>query len=126
MVLPVVYLAESPSGALLEHLVHLVSRNGRLPETYGLLKIGVPEKLAVHELNPENIVDWKGSPHVTQEMGDGWLRSLKTPLARVPSVIMPYTWNILLNPRHPGAASIGITSATREPFDTRLFRFGPG
>lgn len=124
MILPVVYLAESPSGALLEHLVHLLDREGKMPETYGLLKISVPEEIAVQELSPESAADWKNLPRLTQQMGDSWLGSLATPLARVPSAIMPYTWNILLNPRHPRAVEIAIASATREQFDSRLFRFG--
>ena len=123
-VLPVVYLAETPPGALLEHLVHLVSRNGKLPKTYSLLKIKAPENLLVHELSPLETQDWKNSPEITQRIGDDWLRSLETPLARVPSVIIRDTWNILLNPLHPEAAEIGIASASQEAFDLRLFRFG--
>src|ERR1700678_137411 len=51
-VLPVVYLAETPTGALLEHLVHLVSGHGKLPRTFSLLKISIPENFVVHELSP--------------------------------------------------------------------------
>lgn len=123
-ILPVVYLAETPPGALLEHLVHLATRNGKLPKTYNLLKIRVPEKLSVRELSPLDIQDWKNSPEITQRMGDDWLGSLETPLARVPSVIIRDTWNILLNPLHPETAEIGIASATQEAFDLRLFRAG--
>ena len=123
--LALVYLAETPPGALLEDLVHLVSRAGKLPKTYGLLKINVPEDLIVRELSPLETEGWKGSLELTQGMGDGWLSSLETPLARVPSVIIRDTWNILLNPLHPNAADIKIVSATQEPFDLRLFRFGP-
>lgn len=123
-VLPVVYLAETPPGALLEHLVHLVTRNGKLPKTYSLLKIVVPEGFMVRDLNPLETETWKESPEVTQQMGDDWLRSLETPLARVPSVVIRDTWNILLNPLHPAAMEIGIMSATQEAFDLRLFRFG--
>jgi RES domain-containing protein len=122
--LPLVYAAESPSGASLEHLVHLVTRNGKLPKTYSLLKISAPESLSVCELNPSEIEGWRDSPETTQEMGDQWLKSLETPLARVPSVIVRDTWNILVNPLHPEATAIEVVSATQEAFDLRLFPFG--
>jgi RES domain-containing protein len=124
--LPVVYLAESPSGALLEHLVHLARRNGRLPQTYSFLKISVLENVMVCELGPLEMPGWTNTPEITQRMGDEWLGGLETPLARVPSVIIRDTWNVLLNPLHPEAAEVGIVSATQEAFDMRLFRFGRG
>ena len=124
-VLPVVYLAETPAGALLEHLVHLVSRHGKLPQTFSLLKISIPENFVVHELSPLETQNWTDSSEITQRMGDDWLRSLETPLARVPSVIIRDTWNILLNPLHAETAEIRIVSATQDAYDLRLFRSGP-
>jgi RES domain-containing protein len=124
--LPLVYLAETPSGTLLEHLVHLVSRAGKLPKTYGLLKISVPEDLSIRDLDLPGTEGWKDSLELTQGIGDGWLSSLETSLARVPSVIIGDTWNILLNPLHPNAEEIKIVSVTQEAFDLRLFRIGNG
>jgi RES domain-containing protein len=123
-VLPVVYLAESPPGALLEHLVHLMTRDGKLPKTYSLLKIDAPENLTVHTVNDFESQSSKNSLEVTQRIGDSWLRSMDSPLARVPSVIIRDTWNILLNPLHPESSQFRIVSATQEAFDLRLFRFG--
>lgn len=68
---------------------------------------------------------WKQKLELTQRIGNAWLASLATPLARVPSAIVPRTWNYLLNPEHPDAVDVKIESATRERFDNRLFRFGP-
>jgi RES domain-containing protein len=57
-------------------------------------------------------------------MGDAWLATLETALARVPSVIAPHTWNYLLNPEHPDAKQVVVAEVIRERFDNRLFRFG--
>jgi RES domain-containing protein len=57
-------------------------------------------------------------------MGDAWLVSRESPLARVPSAIAPHTWNYLLNPEHPDAKKIEVAEVVRERFDNRLFRFG--
>ncbi len=49
---------------------------------------------------------------------------METPFARVPSAIVPRTWNYLLNPLHPDAKRLEIAEVIRERFDNRLFRFG--
>jgi RES domain-containing protein len=57
-------------------------------------------------------------------MGDAWLASRETALARAPSAIAPQTWNYLLNPEHPDAKQVQVAEVIRERFDNRLFRFG--
>jgi RES domain-containing protein len=123
---PVVYLADCPAGALLERIVHLMDRNedGILPRFYQLLQITVADELAIKPLNTLAPTDWKERFDFTRAIGDTWLASLETPLARVPSAIAPQTWNYLLNPEHPDAKKIEIAEVIKERFDNRLFRFG--
>jgi RES domain-containing protein len=121
---PVVYLAESPAGAMLERMVHLQEGNGRLPRTYTLLEIVAPEDAGVKELLPLAARGWKEELLSTQRIGDQWLKLQETPLARVPSVIVPRTWNVLLNPQHPDAGKVRIESTSRERFDERLLGRG--
>jgi RES domain-containing protein len=109
---------------MLEALVHLTDREDDLPRTFTLLGIEVSEALAVRDLMPLAEADWKKQQQVTQRIGDAWLASRETLFARVPSAIMPHTWNVLLNPEHPEAEGVKITNAFRERFDGRLFRFG--
>lgn len=120
----VVYLAESPAGAMLERLVHLLDTEGQLPRTYDLLEITAPETLGIKELMPAAESDWRNRLDLTRRMGDAWLDSRETALARVPSAIVPRTWNVLLNPIHPEAKRVKIESAARERFDNRLFHYG--
>ena len=120
---PAVYLAESPAGAMIEHLVHLLYTRWKVPETYDLLEVQAPEELAIKELMPLAGVDWKEDRLLTRRIGDEWLAKRETPLARMPSAIMPRTWNILLNPQHPDAQQVRIEAVIRERFDNRLFRF---
>jgi RES domain-containing protein len=122
---PVVYLAENPAGAMLEHLVHLFYTRWRLPETYDLLRVQYPERIGITELLPLADVQWKEDLPRTRQIGDEWLKKNETPLARVPSAIMPYTWNFLLNPAHPDAPQVLVAEVHRERFDNRLFRSDP-
>lgn len=120
----VVYLADSPMSALVESLVHLDVDGEDTPDFYTLLKISVPDGLAIQPLDPPAGAEWKQDLELTRRMGDAWHASLATPLARVPSVIAAYTWNYLLNPDHPEAKQVTVAEVIREQFDNRLFRFG--
>jgi RES domain-containing protein len=120
----VVYFAESPTAALVETLLHLEVDSEDTPEFYTLLRISVPDNLAIKSLDPPAAVKWKQDLELTRRMGDAWLASMETPLARVPSAIAPQTWNYLLNPEHPDAKEIEVAAVIKERFDNRLFRFG--
>ena len=119
-----VFLAESPAAAMLEVLVHLKEREEGLPRIYTLLRIETPDDLAVKQLNTIAPIDWKEHPEFTRNLGDTWLASLETSLARVPSAIVPRTWNYLLNPEHPNAKHVQVAEVIKERFDNLLFRFG--
>jgi RES domain-containing protein len=58
----------------------------------------------------------------TRAIGSEWLRSSRSALLRVPSVIVPATHNVLLNPAHPESKPIEITRLLEYPFDVRLKR----
>lgn len=120
----IVYLAESPTSALVETLAHLEVDSEDTPDFYTLLKISVPDEIAAQSLDPPAGSAWKQEIAVTRRMGDAWLASRETSLARVPSVLAPETWNYLLNPEHPDAKKIEIAAVIKEQFDQRLFRFG--
>ncbi len=109
---------------MLEVLVHLKPRDEDLPRTFKLMEIASPEELAVKNLLLLASVDWKEDQELTRRIGDEWLASGETALARVPSAILPRTWNVLLNPAHGEASKIEIVEVIRERFDNRLFRFG--
>ena len=103
--------------------MYLGDRDQKLPSTYTLIEIEVPAEMAARELSSPS-PDWREKPALTRAMGESWLTSLETPLARVPSAIVPRTWNYLLNPEHGDAAQVKIVSVIREAFDMRLFQRG--
>ncbi len=116
----VVYLAESPAGALIEHLVHLELNEKSWPGSCDLMQIEVPEGIEVETLSLPPGDEWKRLPDISRSLGDEWLRSRRAALARVPSAIMPNTWNFLLNPDHTEAAKIRIAEIARAEYDPRL------
>jgi len=116
----VVYLAESPAGALIETLVHLELDETRLPRSYKLLEIKVSDALKIESIAMPAGNRWKSRIEVTQKAGNQWLQSGKTALARVPSAIAPDTWNVLLNPGHSDARHIQIIKSVTAEYDPRL------
>jgi RES domain-containing protein len=120
----VVYLSDSPSGTLLERLVHLELDPEDVPEFYTRLKVAVPDDIAIEQLDPPDTADWMLDEKLTRNMGDAWLAAGRTCLARVPSAIASDAWNYLLNPEHPDFSRVQIIAITQERYDPRLFRFG--
>lgn len=110
---PVVYLAAEASLAVLEVRVHLDMPLELLPPDYVLLSVEAPDDLAGEVADKE--------PEDSAAFGDAWLSEVRSPLLRVPSVIVPECHNILLNPRHPDAAKVGISGIRSFTFDPRLF-----
>jgi RES domain-containing protein len=117
----VVYLAENPAGALLEACAHTAAND--VPPSYTLLEIKVPANISTERLGENSLPeDWRENVEATRAIGSEWLRSGRSALLRVPSVIVPATWNVLLNPVHPKARQIEITRMLEYPFDVRLKR----
>jgi RES domain-containing protein len=114
----IVYLADHPSGALLEMLVHM--DRDLMPATYQLLRIVVPADVAVATIDEELPPDWRSQTLTSREIGDRWLDRSASALLRVPSAISAKGNNYLLNPEHPDAAKIALSEIIKAPFDPRL------
>ncbi len=120
----IVYLAETPAGALLELLVHLELDAASLPGSYQLLKAAAPDEVAVQTKADSDLPsNWREDLLSTRTVGDEWLAARSTALLRVPSVIVPETYNVLLNPRHTDAARVKVLWHRRYGWDKRLLNY---
>jgi RES domain-containing protein len=109
---PIVYAASNAALAVLEVRVHLDLTPDLLPDDYLLLTIDL------HDLATEEAANIPADPAA---FGDAWLRERRTPVLRVPSLIVPESSNILVNPAHPDAAQASIIARRRFAFDRRLW-----
>jgi len=115
-----VYTADCPAAALLEICAHTSAED--LPRTFTLLKITGPDVFS-EEVGPDQLPgNWATQMELTQQIGADWLQSRRSPMLRVPSVLVPETWNYLLNAAHPDAALFQIERSYEYPFDLRLKR----
>ena len=119
--IPVAYLAESPALAMLELLVHFEMAPGEVPDNYQLLEIDYNGRKGISRLHDDALPTlWREDEALTRAIGDEWLSGLKSALLRVPSAIVPHSFNYLLNPRHESAQNATITSVQSHPYDVRL------
>lgn len=112
---PAVYMASEASLALLEVRVHLDLPLELLPDDYVYMEIELGD-LAVEDaaLPP--------SEEECRDIGDQWLASFRTALLRVPSIIVPFSSNLILNPKHPDAGRAKLAQLHDCLFDPRLWR----
>lgn len=117
----IVYLADHPSSALLEMLVHM--DRDLIPSTYQLLRVVFPSAVAIETIGVDELPeDWQTETMATREIGDRWLDLSISALLQVPSAISHEGRNYLLNPLHPDATKIVVAEIVHAPFDSRLVR----
>jgi RES domain-containing protein len=109
------YTAANPSLALLEILVHLDLPVDALPTDYRLLSIDVPDTAPIEDLGHLPPTDLECSV-----LGDDFLARGTALGFRVPSAVMPWDRNLLINPTHAAAASMTLLANEPFAFDPRL------
>lgn len=112
----VVYTALDASLAVLEVRVHLDLPPDLLPDDYVLMRI----EAAV----PPSIERVAAAPADPSAFGDEWLASGRTAALDVPSVLVPESRNLLINPAHPEAGAFSIAGKRPFGFDSRLWLDG--
>jgi len=119
---PVVYLAENPALVLLETMVHHEFGSPQaLPDNYQLLRVEIAEGAAIAELTANVIPDdWRENADWTQAAGSEWLAAAQELLLKVPSAILPHSYNYLFNPAHPEAGSAIVAEVLKVPYDPRI------
>ncbi|APA90455.2 RES family NAD+ phosphorylase (plasmid) [Paraburkholderia sprentiae WSM5005] len=121
---PVVYLAEHPAAALLEILVHLeIGSPADLPDTYQLLRVEVADDVTIAEMTDDGIpANWRDDMAWSQDAGTEWLGAGGSVLLKVPSAVVPYAHNYLMNPEHEDAGHLTISMAIQVRHDSRILK----
>ena len=119
----VVYASDSQALACLETIVQLNA--GGLPFSRYLVAIRIPQHIwaAARTETPASLpVGWDADPagRASLTLGTAWLHARTSALLRVPSVIVPDEFNILLNPAHPDAGAIRAKKCRKWLYDPRL------
>lgn len=119
-----VYLASSPSLAVLETLAHIS------PTEFGerkLLELEVPEDSTERVSEALFLQLLRDAPRrelekPTREYGSRWARKGRSLLLEVPSIVVPVEQNYLLNPQHDQARRIQILREELVRLDRRIIQ----
>ena len=118
----VIYAAETFAGALLEVLVH--ANLSRPPKNHHVVRIHIPAEVRIETVSTGDVHGWDADDvTASRGFGDEWLRSSRTAVLRVPSVITGgREHNLVLNVAHPQFALIEADVPEAIRGDARLFR----
>lgn len=123
--IPVVYASATLSLAALELLVHLDLEDA--PEDRVAIAAVPSAGLEIEEVSAENLpAAWRSypAPEALKVLGTAWASESRSPVLRIPSVVIPEESNYLLNPRHPEFSRITLQDPAPFTFDRRLWKRG--
>ena len=117
----VIYAAETYAGALLEVLVH--SNLSHPPKNHRVVHIEIPQKLKIEKVDQANGSGWDAEDALaSRAYGDEWIRSKRTAVLWVPSVITQgREHNLVLNTDHADFHLIQASAPEIVHWDARLF-----
>jgi len=117
----VVYTGSSVALSAWEVRVHL--KNDILPrdDLFSVVFLSIPDSAIIDVGTLEG--DWKTNQAYTRKLGAQWLDEGKHLCLKVPSSIVHFEYNYLLNPAHPMLKDVVINSVEQFIFDPRTFTY---
>lgn len=117
----VIYTAGSISIAYMENMVR---RNGYgFNDHFAIMHIELPEDMGITAYQEASLPAGWNEPRsyaVSQVIGDNWYNAGKTPVLKVPSVIVPQEYNYVLHSLHPDYTRIKLKNVTAFIPDVRI------
>ncbi len=120
--IPLLYFSEHLSLCVLELLTRIDFEF--LTSDYSFLEVEVPSSLILTLRKPEGISEnWRSNPPIsnTQDYGSIWIKNNKTLGLAVPSAVLPFESNILINPNHKQFSEVKIIRKSVLDIDSRVF-----
>jgi RES domain-containing protein len=118
------YTSFSRSLALLEILTHMPAELLK-EKDYILVTLSLPDKIPMMKIEEKTLpVNWDSLEvqHITQKIGDNFLKSQEYFALQVPSILMPEEYNCVLNPLHPAMKQVKIIHHRIIRFNDRLIK----
>jgi len=112
------YTADSSALALLEFAIH--HSKHIFPEKLALLQIEVVESLEVGKVPYDSMALKDLTVPYCRSIGDQWLAAKHIPVLKVPSILVPFSFNLLFNPATMNEKDIQIRSVSIFEPDERM------
>lgn len=116
----VVYCSQSLALAALEILVH--TQPVMIRDKFHAFRVTWDESLMMTMELKRLPKGWNAQPPglISRKIGDEWVKSERSVVLALPSVIVPLERTYLLNPKHPDFGKIKIRDETGFTLDSRL------
>lgn len=119
----VIYTGSSISLATLELLAHRAGIDVKMEYKLLFIALNITEA-DIRKIDPESLAeDWRSisSYPALQRLGSTWYREQRELVLQVPSAIVPWESNYLINTRHPDFGDkVRISKKEDYPWDSRL------
>ena len=119
-----IYTSQNIALACLETMVHLGGKEP-LPMNRYLVRIDVPEEVwaTASHFDHANNVGWDAVPQgkTSLDWGSVWIARGASCLARVPSVVVPEEFNVLINPLHKDRQKLKAVKLRKWGYDFRTW-----
>jgi len=114
------YFSEHLSLSVLEILVHTVQQ--LITNDYWFLEVEIPEKDIANIQLKDLPNNWRTNSFIseTQDFGTNWLLQNKELAVRIPSAVLPFENNILVNPKNIRFSSLRVVRISKLNLDARL------
>ena len=116
-----IYTSETRSLATVEYLVHVPFPIK--PSGLSIVTLEIPDTISYSEISQSELPDdWRNypAPLTLADIGTDWAMKNQYLLLRVPSAVIPYEFNYLINPLHPDMKHVLIFQVDDYTFDNRL------
>lgn len=117
---PVVYLSFTTSLALLELLIHSINYQDLVNNK--LVAVEFPDDNISHLEEKKLKRGWQNDIEYTKGIGDDFVYTSSSLLLKVPSVIIPFEYNVILNPKHIFSSKLKIRNVLNFKFDTWFYK----
>lgn len=120
---PMVYTSPTISLCILELRVHIDQSLFPYLPLHSLIALEIPDK-CITEISQDQLpADWNAIPMTltSQSFLTPYIESNSSLGFKLPSVVSPSEYNIVLNPKHPDIDKVTIRDIVPFAFDFRLF-----
>lgn len=118
--IPCIYTSESRSLAVLEYTVNINIED--IPRSLSITTYEIPDNSFLRLRMSDLPGNWKEAPapSSTKDFGTSLLNEAIYPVIRIPSTVIPYEFNYILNPLHPGSEDFKIVDIRDFVYDVRI------
>jgi RES domain-containing protein len=119
--LPALYTSEHASLAALEIIVH-VNKPEKFKNLF-LMALELPESAETAVIDEQKLKkNWRNEFDYTRFIGNSFLKEANSLLLSVPSALLPFENNLIINPMHADFKNIKITYSKPVDFDNRFLK----